>query len=196
MRIRITTGSIGLIAAAAIAAAAGWFLTGQPQPVTNGYAATIGKGGYRLTTTAGAPFTAATLRGAPSVVFFGYTYCPDVCPTTLGDITQWQEALGPRAGDLGIYFITVDPERDTLDMLADYLSWSEGITGVAGDRAETDKAMESFAIYARRIGDGPDYTVDHTAYVMLFDRSGDFVGTIGYQEPEEQALPKLIRLLD
>ncbi len=195
---QIRTEWIGLAAAALLAVAAGWFLLPAPRPDATGpdARAAIGKGDYVLTTTAGTPFTAASLTGHPSAVFFGYTHCPDVCPTTLGDITQWQEALGPRQGALRIWFVSVDPERDTPATLADYLSWSEGITGVSGTRAETDKALTSFAIYARRVGDDADYTMDHTAYVMLFDRTGDFVETIGYQEPIEQALPKLIRLLD
>ncbi|MFT3689099.1 SCO family protein [Paenirhodobacter sp.] len=156
---------------------------------------TLGQGDYRLDTTDGTPFTADTLKGAPSAVFFGYAHCPDVCPTTLGDLAGWQGELGDAARDLRIYFITVDPERDSLPMLRDYLSWSEGVTGVTGLRAEVDKALRAFRIYARKVGEGTDYTMDHTAYVILFDRDGRFVQTISYQEAPETALPKLRALL-
>lgn len=194
MRWRADWGALAI--AAGIVAAGGWFLVPSPRvPPLAMQQRTVGQGDYTLTTTTGAPFTAASLRGAPSAVFFGYTHCPDVCPTTLGDITQWQEELGPDAARLRIWFITVDPERDTPPILADYLSWSEGITGVTGSRAQIDKALDAFAIFARRVGADADYTMDHTAYVMLFDAKGSFVGTIGYQEPLEQALPKLTRLL-
>lgn len=210
----------GWVLAAGVAGLAGWFLpqllapTGAPQqPVAANPAsesarpvgaaerdaaarAGIGHGDYRLVTDKGEAFTAQTLSGKPTAVFFGYTHCPDVCPTTLGDISIWQDALGERAQGLRIYFVTVDPERDTAPVLAEYLSWAEGITGVTGAPDQIAAALQSFAVFARRVDDeAGDYTMDHTAFVMLFDRQGRFVDTIGYQEPEATALPKLERLL-
>lgn len=157
----------------------------------------LGRGDYQLRTTADTPFTAASLQGAPSAIFFGYGHCPDVCPTTLGDIAVWRQELGAQAEGLRVFFVTVDPERDTEAMLRDYLSWAPGVTGVTGPRAEVDKALQAFRIYARKVdaGAGQSYTMDHTAYVMLFDRAGRFVQTISYQEPIETALPKLQALL-
>ncbi len=156
----------------------------------------LGRGDYTLQTTDGQRFTAATLRGKPSAVFFGYTHCPDVCPTTLGDIAVWQQDLGPQAADLRIFFVTVDPDRDTGPMLRDYLSWTEGVTGVTGPRAQIDRAIAAFNIFARKV-DGPegDYTMDHTASIRLFDGQGRFVGNIGYQEPPDTVLPKLKSLI-
>lgn len=190
-------GRIRLIAWALVAlvlAATLWFAVIAPRfgtAVQN----TLGQGDYRLETTAGAPFTAETLRGAPSAVFFGYAHCPDVCPTTLGDIAGWQQELGDAGRGLRVFFVSVDPERDTVPMMKDYLSWSEGVIGVTGSRAEVDKALKAFRIYARKVGEGADYTMDHTAYVILFDRDGRFVQTISYQEAPETALPKLRALL-
>lgn len=160
-------------------------------------AAGPGGGDYRLETTSGQPFTQATLKGAPSAIFFGYTHCPDVCPTTLGDIATWQHDLGDAAGRLRIFFVTVDPERDTLPVLGEYLSWAEGVQGITGSRPDIDKAVEAFRIYARKVPakDGGDYTMDHTASVLLFDRDGRYAGKLAYQEPIATALPKLRALI-
>ncbi|MBT9383409.1 SCO family protein [Pseudooceanicola sp. CBS1P-1] len=155
--------------------------------------AVIGRGDYRLQTTEGTPFTEATLKGAPSAVFFGFTHCPEVCPTTLGDIALWQQEL--EGEPLRVFFVTVDPERDTPDTLRDYVSWAPGVTGVSGSRAEIDKAIRAFRVYAAKVPleDG-DYTMDHSANVLLFDGAGAFFGTIGYQEPTERAVATLRRL--
>ncbi len=157
---------------------------------------TLGQGSYALTATDGSAFTEATLKGAPSAVFFGFTHCPDVCPTTLGDIATWQEALGKDGEQLRVFFVTVDPERDTTDALRDYVSWVPGVTGVSGSRAEIDKAIAAFHIYAQKVPlDGGGYTMDHSAFVLLFDRTGHVFEPIGYQEGDERALGKIRRLL-
>ena len=96
---------------------------------------TLGQGEYSLTTTSGAAFTEDTLAEGPSMIFFGFTHCPDVCPTTLGDILTWQEEL-PQAKDMNIYFVTVDPERDTSDILGEYVGWVDGVQGGTGSPCE------------------------------------------------------------
>lgn len=155
----------------------------------------LGRGDYSLTTTAGAPFTQATLEGQPSAVFFGFTHCPDVCPTTLGDLATLQEELGGDTG-LRIFFVTVDPERDSADLLRDYVSWVPGTEGVVGEPAQIAAAIKAFGILAERVPTGgDDYTMSHTTSILLFDRSGQFVQTIGYQEPMETALTKLRALI-
>lgn len=186
----IALGVAGIALAAML-----WFAIGG-SAVKNQLRESLGQGAYRLETTAGGSFTAAALAGTPSAVFFGYTHCPDVCPTTLGDIATWQQDLGKEAAGLRIFFVTVDPERDSLPVLKDYLSWAEGVTGVTGPRDQTDRAIAAFRIFARKVEapDG-DYTMDHTASVLLFDASGHFAGTIAYQEPETSVLPKLQALL-
>ncbi len=132
------------------------------------------------------------MSGRPSAVFFGFTHCPEVCPTTLGDIARWFDELGAEAGDLQVYFLTVDPERDSAQVLGDYVSRVPGVSGVTGSRAETDKAIRAFRVIARKVPlEGGDYTMDHTASVMLFDRQGNFVQIVRCQEPLATAIPKL-----
>ena len=156
----------------------------------------LGEGDYTLQATDGSTFTHASLKGAPTAVFFGFTHCPEVCPTTLGDIGAWQEDLGEVAADLQVYFVTVDPERDTLDLLDGYVGWLDGAAGVTGARAEIDKAIKAFRIYAARVElEGDDYTMDHSAHILLFDDTGRFVEPISYQEDYDLALGKLRNLL-
>lgn len=152
---------------------------------------TLGQGEYSLTTTSGGAFTEMSLAEGPSMVFFGFTHCPDVCPTTLGDILTWQEEL-PESKNMNVFFVTVDPERDTAEILADYVGWVDGVQGVTGSREEVDKALEAFRIYAARVPleDG-GYTMDHSASVLLFDQSGRYQDRIRYQEETPSALAKL-----
>jgi protein SCO1/2 len=173
-----------------------WFQVLSPR-LNQTITAEIGIGDYRLEATDGSPFTEASLKGAPSAVFFGFTHCPDVCPTTLGDISVWQEDLAKDNAQLRVFFISVDPERDTAATLGDYVSWAPGVTGVTGSRTEIDKALKAFKIYARKVpGENGDYTMDHSAYVMLFDAKGRFDQVITYQEAPEKVLPKLRKLMN
>ncbi|MEL7149285.1 MAG: SCO family protein [Pseudomonadota bacterium] len=152
---------------------------------------TLGQGEYSLTTTTGDTFTEDTLAQGPSMVFFGFTHCPDVCPTTLGDILTWQEEL-PESKDMNVFFVTVDPDRDTSDILGDYVGWVDGVQGVTGSQEEVDKALEAFRIYAARVPlEGGDYTMDHSASVLLFDERGRYTDRIRYQEELPSAVEKL-----
>ncbi|WP_298499031.1 SCO family protein [uncultured Maritimibacter sp.] len=156
----------------------------------------MGHGDYVLATTDGAAFTEATLKGAPSAVFFGFTHCPEVCPTTLGDVYGWKEDLADKGEDIRVFFVTVDPERDTQDVLGDYVGWVPGVTGVTGDPAEIQKAIKSFYVYAAKVPleDG-GYTMDHSASVLLFDKDGVYQEAISYREDPEVALAKLNRVI-
>ncbi len=170
-----------------------WFRFGAPM-LTRSVTDDLGRGDYTLQTTDGGDFTEASLKGAPSAVFFGFTHCPDVCPTTLGDIAAWQDELAKDGKALRVFFVSVDPERDPPETLRDYVSWVPGVIGVTGSPAETDKAIRAFRIYVRKVPDkdgGAGYTMDHSAYVMLFDAQGRFDQLISYQEPPERVLPKL-----
>ena len=172
--------------------AVGWFFVLQPR-IEAKLAGQLGYGDYTLQTTGGGTFTRDSLRGGPTAVFFGFTHCPEVCPTTLGDISQWQEALAAEGRDpLDVYFVTVDPERDTLELLDDYTAWAPGVQGVSGPREEIDKAIAAFRVFATRrpLEDG-GYTMDHSAFVLLFDRDGRFTQPISYQEDTDRALAKL-----
>lgn len=177
----------------------GWFRFGAPslEQAADLGTATLGQGEYRLAATDGSEFTAETLKGHPSAVFFGFTHCPDVCPTTLGDIAGWQAELGPAADDLRVFFVTVDPERDSVEKLREYVSWVPGVTGVSGSPEEIAKAVKAFRIYARKSPlDGGGYNMDHSSMLLLFDRNGEYAGLIAYQEGDARALTSLRKLLD
>lgn len=173
-----------------------WINFISPQ-MTSSMADELGRGDYELVTTDGDTFTQASLRGGPSAVFFGFTHCPEICPTTLADLAYVQEQMGLKPDDLSIYFITVDPERDTPELLKDYVEWVPGAQGVTGSPEQVAAAVKAFRAYAKRVPlDDGDYTMDHSAYVMLFDDRGRFFEPIGYQEDFDRTIGKLRRLMD
>ena len=139
-----------------------------------------------------------TLIGRPAMVFFGFTYCPDVCPTTLSDISGWLDDLGDEANEMSVVFITVDPERDTVDAMSEYVGYFHpAIRGWTGKDEEIAKAVRGFrASYERVPTEGGGYTMNHTASVFLFDAAGRFVTMIDYHEPREFAVPKIRRALE
>jgi len=145
----------------------------------------------------GRPFTAADLKGKPTAIFFGFTYCPEICPTTLMDIGRWLEALGPSADKLNVVFVSVDPERDTKDQLALYLSsFDARIRGVTGTPDQVAAVAKGFRVYYRKVPtEGGDYTMDHSTAVYLMDAEGRFVEPVGYQEPMDRVMVKLRRLI-
>lgn len=155
-------------------------------------------GSFSLPATTGQVFTEKDLVGTPSLVFFGYTFCPDVCPTTLYESTGWRQQLGLTAKDLRIIFVSVDPERDTIETLKTYLaSYAPDIIGLSGSAAETEAAKKAFGVFSEKTNDGSttDYLVNHTASVFLIDREGHFQGTISYGEAADTAKAKISRLV-
>ncbi|MCV6593710.1 MAG: SCO family protein [Silicimonas sp.] len=155
---------------------------------------TLGRGDYALEMTGGETFTQASLKGAPSAVFFGFTHCPDVCPTTLGEVLAWQEDLGGET-PLQVFFVTVDPERDTLEVLTDYVGWVPGVRAATGSAEEVQKAIRAFKIFAQKVPTEDGYTMDHSASVLLFDADGRFVETISYGTDHEVAMGRIRGLL-
>lgn len=145
----------------------------------------------------GQPVTERNLLGKPSLLFFGFTHCPDICPTTLSDITGWFEELGPDADKVNAYFVTVDPERDTQAYLAEYMkAFDKRITGLVGTPKETKAIADAWRVYFKRAPrEGGDYSMDHTASVFLVNRQGRLAGTIDFHEPRQTAIPKLRRLI-
>jgi protein SCO1 len=125
----------------------------------------------------GKPFTDAQMKGRPFLVFFGFTHCPDICPTTLFDMSQVMKALGPDADRVGALFITVDPDRDTPKVLRDYLSnFDPHLRGLTGNQAQIEAAIREYRVYAKKVPlENGDYTMDHTAMVYLMDKDGRFV---------------------
>ncbi len=135
--------------------------------------------------------------GRPTMVFFGFTWCPDVCPTTLSDISGWLEELGPDADRLNIALISVDPDRDTPDVLAEYVAnFDPRIAGLTGTASQIAQAAADFRVSYRKVPrDGDDYTMDHTAGVFLFYPDGRFASIIDFHEDRRFAVPKIRRTL-
>lgn len=152
---------------------------------------------FELISHQGAVVNNATLKGKPYLAFFGFTHCPDVCPTTLFELTDLMTELGPVADRFNVAFITVDPERDTGEMLAGYMSsFDTRIMALRGTPEQTQTAVKAFAAYARKVPtDGGNYTMDHTAGVYLMDADGEFKGILDMHEPREVRLKKIRNLV-
>jgi protein SCO1/2 len=164
------------------------YATGQLGP----RAPSSGIGGpFALTDQNGKPITEADLKGKPFLVFFGYTHCPDVCPTTLFDISEVMRALGPDADRTSALFISVDPDRDTPAVLKDYLSsFDPHLRGATGKQADLDKVEKEYRVYSKKVptGKNGDYSMDHSAIVYLMDKDGRFVAPFRLdRKPAESA---------
>ncbi len=149
----------------------------------------------------GDKITEAAFQGRPTALFFGFTHCPEICPTTLFELDGWLKQVDPNGGRIGAYFVTVDPERDTPALLGSYVAGvSDRIVGITGAPDAVANALKDFNIYAKRVPIDPakpdgDYTMDHTASIILLDGGGRFKGTIAYGENPETAVEKLANLL-
>lgn len=189
---------IGAALAALILACAITLVWLRPANI-GGLPAMSGIGGpFTLVDHHGKSVTERDYLGKPTLIFFGFTNCPDVCPTTLSELTTRLQELGPEAHRLNVLFITVDPERDTPQQLALYLSsFDPRITGLSGTPENISAAMTGYRVYAHKIPlkDG-GYTMDHTAAVYMMNSKGQFVGLMDYQEPDATTRTKLRRLLD
>lgn len=157
---------------------------------------TVG-GPFRLTDQNGKVITEQDLKGRPFLVFFGFTHCPEICPTALADISQIMDKLGPDAVKMNALFVTVDPERDTPAVLKDYLSsFNPRLIGVGGDTQALADVAKAYRVYYKKIPtkDG-DYTMDHTAIVYLMDKNGQFVAPFSLKRRPEDAAADLRRYL-
>jgi len=138
-------------------------------------AAAIG-GPFKLTDQNGKPRSDADFRGAYTLVFFGYTNCPDVCPTTLQTLTDAMTDLGPKAEKVTPVFITVDPERDTAKALKDYAAnFTPRLVMLTGSPAEIASVAKEYRVYYAKAGEGPNYAMDHTALIYLMGPDGTYV---------------------
>jgi protein SCO1 len=152
-------------------------------------------GPFALVSHEGKMVTDRDLRGAPYLVFFGFTHCPDVCPTKLFEISEVLRATGERGAGLRALFITVDPERDNPETLKNYLgSFDERIIGLTGDRAAVEDAIRAYRGFARKVPlkDG-SYTMEHTSLVYLMDAKGRFIGSLNVDRPPAEAARELLR---
>jgi protein SCO1 len=154
-------------------------------------------GPFHLEDQNGAPVTDADMKGRPFLVFFGFTHCPDICPTTLFDMSQIMKALGPDADKIGALFITVDPQRDTPAVIKDYLSnFDPHLRGLTGDQASIDAAVKAYRVYAKKVPlENGDYTMDHTAIVYLMDKDGHFVAPFSTKGTPDTEAAELRRYL-
>jgi protein SCO1 len=154
-------------------------------------------GAFELTDQSGKAFSSKQLAGRPYAIFFGFTNCPDVCPTTLLLISNALGKLGADADRLKVVFVTVDPERDRPEVLRSYMASFDprivALTGSVEEIAATTKLWKAF--YNKLPEDDGSYTIVHSAYVYLMDRDHRFVGTMGFQESEAEQLEKLRSLL-
>jgi len=189
---------VALLGLAALAATLGWFPADGPasrRPVP--FAAPSIGGPFAMRDTAGVAVGERDLVGRPSLLFFGFTHCPDICPTAMSDIAGWMKELGPQADSLQVFFVTVDPERDRPAELAAYAAmFDPRIQPLVGTEAELAAMAKAWRVYYRRVPlSGGGYTMDHTATMYLVGRDGRFSGTIDPREGGESALAKLRRLL-
>ncbi len=153
-------------------------------------------GPFTLTDQNGARVTEATYRGAPSIVFFGYTHCPDVCPTTLFDMSEVLKRL-PADKRVSALFITVDPERDTPEALKEYLSsFDPRISGLSGLRPEIDATLKAYRVYSKKQPqENGEYSLDHSAIIYLMDKQGRFVTALNLQSPPETVAKEIQRYM-
>ena len=150
-------------------------------------------GPFQLTDQSGAVVTEKNLQGKPSLVFFGFTHCPDICPTSLFEMSEILRAMGKDADRVNAYFISVDPERDNKEAMKDYLSsFDPHLKGLTGDPEAVAKVLSAYRVYAKKVPlkDG-DYTMDHTALIYLMDRDGKFVSPFNLKRTPEQAAADL-----
>jgi protein SCO1/2 len=185
----------GIVAAVLVVLGVLMLTAKQPRQPTQHTLVKADYGGpFTLVGDDGKPFGTDQLKGKPYALFFGFTQCPDVCPTTLARLVKLRRDAGGD-GAFNIIFVTVDPERDGPKEMAAYSNaFGAPIIGLTGSAEQIAKVEKQFGIYAKKVPTGDDYTMDHTATVLLFDRNGQFVATISPDEQDQPALDKLERI--
>jgi protein SCO1/2 len=192
MRKRNALVVLGIAAFAAILAVVAF------RPGMNGKSAMEIGGPFRLTSSRGGDVDSKNLIGTPYAIFFGFTHCPEVCPTTLYEMSGTLAKLGREAKDFRVFFVTVDPARDTVAAMRDYIAnFDPRIESLVPTEAQLPKLASDFRVFYAKVptSDG-GYTMDHTATTFLFDADGKFAGTIAFGEAAEVREAKLRRLLD
>ena len=156
---------------------------------------TIG-GPFSLVGSDGQPFASSRLANKPYAIFFGFTHCPDVCPTTLARLAKLRTALGKGDDAFAIVFVTVDPDRDGPTEVGTYTGlFATPVIGLTGTQAQIDRVKQQYKIFSEKVAQpGGGYTVDHSATVLLMDRAGQFVATLAPDEGDAVALDKLRRV--
>ena len=194
-RLRIILWALVAVALAAFA-----FLSFRPartpEPQSHPMVMSSIGGPFTLVGSDGRPFSSAKLTGKPYAIFFGFTHCPDVCPTTLARMVKLRQEIGAGDRPFEIVFVSVDPERDGPAEVGKYAElFNSPITGLTGSPAQIEQVKKQFGIFSKKVPDGSgDYSVDHTATVLLFDHNGRFTATIAPEEQDAAALAKLKRI--
>jgi protein SCO1/2 len=195
-----TVRTILWVAVAVMAGVLGWLtyeMTRSKQDIAEGPFGVP----FQLVAQDGTPISEKAFQDKPTALFFGFTHCPEVCPTTLFELNAWLHKVDPDGTRMNAYFISVDPERDPPDVLGRYVTnVSDRIIGISGDPDKVGEMVKGFRVYARKVpvddkAPNGDYTMDHTASVFLLDNGGRFAGTIAYGENEETAVKKLENLV-
>ena len=151
-------------------------------------------GPFTLIDSGGQPFASSKLAGKPYAIFFGFTHCPDVCPTTLARLVKLRRQIGSENA-FQIVFVTVDPERDGPKEVGNYADlFGSPIIGLTGSGSQIAQVKKDYGIFSEKVGTGDDYTIDHTATVLLFDGDQKFQSTIAPDETDETAIAKLKKL--
>lgn len=187
----------GVVLVALLAGGAAFFLSRHmAQAPADDYASAFG-GRFAMTDQDGHAVTDRTLRGKPYAIFFGFTRCPDVCPTSLNRMAQLRKQLGVDGDKFNIVFVSVDPGHDKSADIKSYLElFGTPIIGLTGTDAQLAGTVKAFHVYYEKVPvEGGDYTIDHTATIYLMDRQGRFSGTIDHQEDQKVALQKLRNLI-
>ncbi|MGC6328596.1 SCO family protein [Rhizorhabdus sp. FW153] len=181
-----------LLALGGLAAAAFW----PGDEKVAGYADAFG-GAFELVDQNGRIVTDRSLRGKPFAIFFGFTRCPDICPTTLQRMSRLKRQLGPAGEKLRLVFVSLDPERDSPKLIGDYVSlFPESITGLTGSPVQLARIIEAYHVYREKVPiEGGDYLIDHTATTFLMDAEGHFFGALAHGEADDTSLAKLRRLV-
>ena len=191
--------ALWVLVALALLAFAFLMLRAPPRPAVQSESfelSSIG-GPFTLTGSDGKPFASSSLTGKPYAIFFGFTHCPDVCPTTLARMIRLRQQLNAGERPFELLFVTVDPQRDGPAEVGKYAElFGSPVTGLTGSPAQIEQVKKQFGIFSRQVPDGSGgYSVDHTATVLLFDRQGKFIATIAPEENDGPALAKLKRIV-
>ena len=183
MKLRTLLWVVTLIAGLLVGGLIVWRSAQGPVATTRTTGTALVGGPFQLVNQDGQATTEAALRGRWTVVFFGYTYCPDVCPTTLQRLAQAQASLGDRGRNLQVIFFSVDPQRDTPAQLKAYLSGTampRNVTGLTGTPEQVAAAARAYRVFYQRAGTGPSYTVDHSTAAYLMNPQGRFERILPY----------------
>ena len=143
----------------------------------------------------GLPFKGDTLKNKPSLLFFGFTNCPEICPTTLADLSEITKEVTLSVDAINIIFVTLDPKRDNEELLKDYIQYFDGnIIGVTGNKIEIKKFADNWGVFYETVKTVNNYTLNHTATVFMIDELGNFRGTISWGENKTSIIQKINNL--